>query len=195
MLEDKNGCITFVNSRIIEISGYSEEELIGKPSIILAAKESTDKVIEEMKKRPLGISSRYEAIFKSKDGLKIPMQVSGSPIFTDTKEFQGALVVLTDITELKRTELEIVKTKARLEYLLKSGPAIIYACEPRGDYLTTYMSENVRDILGHDPENFLYNHSFWVDGIPPEDRQRVTESFSKISISFSTKGWHSSMDA
>jgi PAS domain S-box-containing protein len=87
----------------------------------------------------------------------------------------------SEVQEVIKKELsEFKKTKARLEYLLKSGPAIIYACEPWGDYRTTFMSENVRDILGHDPEKFLYNHSFWVDGIHTEDRKRVTETFSLI---------------
>ncbi|MFW9906580.1 MAG: PAS domain S-box protein, partial [Candidatus Thorarchaeota archaeon] len=75
---------------------------------------------------------------------------------------------------------EFKNKKTRLEYLLKSGPAIIYACEPWGEFQTKFMSENVEDILGHDPNDFLYNPSFWEDGIHPKDKQRVTESFSQI---------------
>ncbi|MFX0209431.1 MAG: PAS domain-containing protein, partial [Candidatus Hodarchaeota archaeon] len=87
----------------------------------------------------------------------------------------------SEVKEAITNELaEFKRTKARLEYLLKSGPAIIYACEPWGDYQTKFMSENVKDILGYDPEKFFYNHPFWVDGIHPEDKQRVTKSFSKI---------------
>lgn len=89
--------------------------------------------------------------------------------------------ISSEVQEVIKKELsEFRKTKSRLEYLLKSGPAIIYACEPWDDYRTIFMSENVKDILGHDPEKFLYNHSFWVDGIHPEDRERVTETFSLI---------------
>ncbi|MFX0122714.1 MAG: PAS domain S-box protein [Candidatus Hodarchaeota archaeon] len=87
----------------------------------------------------------------------------------------------SEVQEVIKKEIsEFKRIKARLEYLLKSGPAIIYACEPWGDYQTKFISENVKDILGHDSREFLYNHSFWVDGIHPEDRKRVTESFSKI---------------
>ncbi|MFX1515491.1 MAG: PAS domain S-box protein [Promethearchaeota archaeon] len=87
----------------------------------------------------------------------------------------------SEVQEVIKKELsEIKRTKARLEYLLKSGPAIIYACEPWGNFQTKFMSENVRDILGFDSEDFLYNPSFWVDRLHPEDRQRATESFSKI---------------
>ncbi len=93
-------------------------------------------------------------------------------ISSETKE-----AIKTLITEL---EEEAYRTKTRLEYLLKSGPAIIYSCEPRDDYQTTFMSENVKEILGHNSEDFLYNPSFWFGGVHPEDRQRVIESFSKI---------------
>ena len=88
----------------------------------------------------------------------------------------------SEAREVIKKELSEVKgIKARFEYLLRSGPAIIYACEPWGDYQTKFMSENVKDVLGYDPQEFLYNNTFWVDGIHPEDKQRVTESFSKIS--------------
>ncbi|MHA2202399.1 MAG: hypothetical protein ACW991_01800, partial [Candidatus Hodarchaeales archaeon] len=71
-----------------------------------------------------------------------------------------------EVQEAIKKELsEFQETKARLEYLLKSGPAIIYACEPWGDNQTKFISENVKDILGHDPEEFLYNPSYWVDGV------------------------------
>jgi PAS domain S-box-containing protein len=81
---------------------------------------------------------------------------------------------------IKKELSEFEAIKARLEYLLKSGPAIIYACEAWGDCQTKFMSENVKDILGYDSEDFLYNPSFWVDKLHPEDREQATASFSKI---------------
>lgn len=87
------------------------------------------------------------------------------------------------ISEQKKTEKELIKTKKRLEYLLKSGPAIIYSCEPWGDYHKTYMSENVEEVLGYNAKEFLYNHNFWFSGVHPEDRQQAMSSFSKISES------------
>ncbi|MFX0207724.1 MAG: PAS domain-containing protein, partial [Candidatus Hodarchaeota archaeon] len=87
----------------------------------------------------------------------------------------------SEVQEVIKKELSELKgTKARLEYLLKSGPAIIYACEPWGDYQTKFMSENVKNILGYNSDDFLYNPSFWVDRLHPEDKQEATESFSKI---------------
>jgi PAS domain S-box-containing protein len=84
------------------------------------------------------------------------------------------------VKERKQIQDDLIKTKARLEYLLRSGPAIIYACEPWGDYQVNFMSENAKEILGYDPRNFQQNYSFWVERIHPEDKQRVTKSFSKI---------------
>lgn len=54
-----------------------------------------------------------------------------------------------EIQQRKQAQNDLIKTKARLEYLLKSGPAIIYACEPWGDCQTVFMSENVKEILGY----------------------------------------------
>lgn len=79
-----------------------------------------------------------------------------------------------------QTQNDLIKAQTRLSYLLQSGPAIIYACEPGGDYQTTFMSENVNKILGHRAHEFLYNHNFWFNRIHPEDRQRTVNFFSKI---------------
>ena len=83
--------------------------------------------------------------------------------------------------ERKRIEEELNKTKLRLEHLLTSSPATIYACKPKGDYQTTFMSENVKEISGYEAQEFLDNPKFWENAIHLEDRQHATASFYKIS--------------
>lgn len=53
--------------------------------------------------------------------------------------------------------------------LLAFSPAVIYTCQFGGDYRTTYLSDNVKKVLGYAPEDFLDDDHFWVDRIHPDD--------------------------
>ncbi|NJC87785.1 MAG: PAS domain S-box protein [Desulfuromonas sp.] len=54
-------------------------------------------------------------------------------------------------------------------YLLSASPAVIYTCKADDSYATTYISENVVDLLGYDPHDFLDDPRFWTDRVHPED--------------------------
>jgi PAS domain S-box-containing protein len=68
---------------------------------------------------------------------------------------------------------EPLETKARLEHLLASGPAAIYACKAEGNFAPTYISDNVKGLVGWEPRQFLENPRFWIKHVHPEDRRRV----------------------
>jgi PAS domain S-box-containing protein len=68
---------------------------------------------------------------------------------------------------------DLKKIQGRLEYLLSTSPAVIYTCEPIGDYRATFVSENIRDQLGYEPKEFVDKPEFWVNHIHPHDRRRV----------------------
>ncbi len=94
---------------------------------------------------------------------------------------QKVFALEKNIIESKMIEEELSKTKLRLEHLLSSSPAVIYACEPRGDYQTTFMSKNVKEILGYEAQEFINNSDFWENTLHPEDRQQAVTAFHKIS--------------
>jgi PAS domain S-box-containing protein len=79
-----------------------------------------------------------------------------------------------------QAEEELRKTKQRLQHVLTSSPAVIYACNPSGDCATTFISKNVKTELGHDSEDFVNDPHFWIDHIHPDDIQYVKDEFSKL---------------
>jgi PAS domain S-box-containing protein len=68
---------------------------------------------------------------------------------------------------------EPLETKARLGHVLGSGPAAIYSCEAEGNFVPTYISDNVEGLVGWEPRQFLDNPRFWIKHVHPEDRRRV----------------------
>jgi PAS domain S-box-containing protein len=76
-----------------------------------------------------------------------------------------------EIEQRRKKALE--KVEGRLHYLLSTSPAVTYTCEPAGDYTATFISENVTDQLGYQPDEFVEDPEFWVNHIHPHDRRRV----------------------
>jgi len=83
----------------------------------------------------------------------------------------------TSALEGRQKELE--QNEARLRHLLNSSPAVIYTASPE-DFGVTFMSGNVRSILGYEPAQFEREVSFWSRQIHPDDRDRVLYERSAI---------------
>ena len=77
-----------------------------------------------------------------------------------------------------RAQQELRKTQERVEFVLATCPAITYTCEVGGKWAATFISENVRNHLAYEPNQFLEDHNFWVEHIHPDDRERVLAGLS-----------------
>jgi len=72
---------------------------------------------------------------------------------------------------------EAMEIKARLEQVLASAPAAIYTCGAKGDFAPTYISDNVKGLVGWDARDFLADSRFWINHVHPEDLPRILEQF------------------
>jgi len=105
---DNNGLIQYANQSFSTISGYSNEELIGKDPIDIFVEEK-DKIIMESKAelRAQGISDLYQIPVKNKNGEIKWWAVSGAPNIDDNGNVLGTIGIHLDITEQKKLELEL----------------------------------------------------------------------------------------
>lgn len=94
-----------------------------------------------------------------------------------------ASAILGSLIERKDVEDDLFSTRARLQHLVAYGPAVIYSCGHLNDKGGTFISENVKTLLGYEPGAFMENENFWSERIHPEDRSRVLAELSNISSS------------
>jgi len=87
-----------------------------------------------------------------------------------------------DITDRKRAEQRILLANERLQYLLRYTSVIVYTTRSAGDYGTTFISNNIVDILGYAPADFLKKPSFWIDRIHLEDVHRIMSELPKLFL-------------
>ncbi|BAY79369.1 two-component hybrid sensor and regulator (plasmid) [Nostoc linckia NIES-25] len=87
---------------------------------------------------------------------------------------------LGGLIERKRVEQELGLANERLQYLLTSSPVVIYSSKTSGDFSTTFISKNVRAMVGYEAAQFIENPTFWLDRVHPEDFKLVSRKFSKL---------------
>ena len=116
---DKNGTITFVNEDAEKISGYTAEEMLGKPyTKIWRLVDEKGTALQE-KNRPFyralinSTNTEIETVSKlfllKKDGTRMAVTSNISPIMTDKKNVAGVLITFRDNT--KESEIDRMKTE------------------------------------------------------------------------------------
>jgi PAS domain S-box-containing protein len=86
----------------------------------------------------------------------------------------------SDITERKKAEEAVAAARARVEHLLSSSPAVIYSFKATGDYAPTFISRNVKELLGYDREEYLESPDFWRRCVHPEDLPRIEKDYARL---------------
>jgi len=100
-----DGTITSWNKGAERIYGYTPEEVIGKPISLLAPNNRTDEITEILEKIAKGESiEHYESERLAKDGRRLNVSISVSPLRDAKGDIVGASAIARDITAQKRAE-------------------------------------------------------------------------------------------
>jgi PAS domain S-box-containing protein len=101
--KDLDGVITAWNQGAERMYGYAPEEMVGKNIALLAERSDEIPQILERIKRGERIT-HYESVRVTKDGRRLQVSISMSPIRNPAGEIVGASAIARDITERKRAE-------------------------------------------------------------------------------------------
>jgi hypothetical protein len=170
------GIITAWNRGAEKVFGYSASEIVGQPMLLLLPPDRLEEESEILASIERGQSvEHFETVRLRKDGTKIDVSVTLSPIRDRNGVIAGASKIARDITEHKRGE-EALREK---EHLLSESQRIAYVgswtynLSDRGGRLT--WSEQMYKIHGVSPESFTPTVESLVGLIMPEDQLRTRE--------------------
>jgi PAS domain S-box-containing protein len=109
IITDTQDCVLYVNPQMTQVSGYSAEEMIGRPvEELLIPEEESETYRWRNQVRYQGVSEQYEMRLKRKDGRRFWAEVSGTPFRDDAGLVVGTLGAIMDVTERKRIQEELV---------------------------------------------------------------------------------------
>jgi two-component system cell cycle sensor histidine kinase/response regulator CckA len=177
---DARGVWKFVNAAWTEITGFTVAETLGRSFLTFVHPEDRLRHAEVF--QPL-IESRgeyfgHEARYLTKAGGFRWIEVFAQLTTDADGKVLGIFGTLTDITERKRADEELAATRARLEHLLISSPAVLYSVPAVSTYMITSISENVGRQLGYDVHEVLDDANFWLTRLHPADRERAKAAWA-----------------
>ncbi len=140
-----DGRITSWNAGATRIFGYEEQEVVGKPITIIVPPELHDKELEMLEKLRRGERvDHFETVRVAKDGRRVDISLTVSPIRDRLGRVIGASKVSRDITERKRHEelqkLLIGELNHRVKNTLATVQAIATQTVRSANSPTEFMS-------------------------------------------------------
>jgi diguanylate cyclase (GGDEF)-like protein/PAS domain S-box-containing protein len=100
--------IVYMNNRICEMTGYSQDELIGKDWSSLLDEKGSDFVNAINERRKDGLSDQYEISIRTKSGDALWVMVGGAPVYDAQGNVSGSMGVFTDISDRKESEKRLL---------------------------------------------------------------------------------------
>jgi len=115
-ITDKKGNITYVNDKFCQISGYKEDELIGKNHRVLKSDEHSDEFFENLWKTIVrGKTWQGEVKNFKKDGGYYWVNATIVPFLDEDKKPFKYISIRTDITNRKKVEEDLIESKKEAE--------------------------------------------------------------------------------
>ncbi len=191
--------LTSWNPAAENIFGYTAEEMIGNKIYVLIPPERMEEENFIISKIKQGENvDHYETERVRKDGRRLFVSLTVSPIYDNTGKIVGASKIARDITEQKRQEVELESYRRHLEDLvenrtaeLKEAVEKVKVSEERYENAASATSDGLWDwniktgqvyynpgyflMLGYQPEDFGQHSAIdvWQSLLHPEDRDQA----------------------
>ncbi|WP_026898195.1 PAS domain-containing sensor histidine kinase [Daejeonella oryzae] len=181
-LIDEKDKITFVNTKMAEILEYSAAEITGKEIYSFLDEEGKEIARNLMLKKKEDHAEERHFKYISKSGKAIWTNVSATPLFNEDGTYNGALAMVTDITDRKMFEQNL----ASKHESLKQAQAIARVGNWEIDLAHNIhtWSDEIYNIFGIKKADVIANEENFMGFCHPEDLkyayQRIDEGFKNL---------------
>lgn len=175
-----DGVIVTWNAAAERIFGYSAQEVIGKPITILIPPELLDQEPQILARLRRGDSiDHFETVRVRKDGTRVEISLSVSPVRNALGQIVGAAKIVRDITHQKHIEETLRQTNERFRTMADSAPVLIWMADQNKN--CTWFNRGWLDFTGRTLEQEV---GFgWLQNVHPDDvaacMQAYAEAFEK----------------
>ena len=127
-ITNSDGVFQYVNAAYAELLGYPPSDLLGRKPLEFTHKEDIPVLTHARNTRMAGESNTYEARLISRNGTANPVIISGVPYFRGGS-VAGTIAVITDISELKQKERELIRVSDDYERIFNVSREALFLVE------------------------------------------------------------------
>ncbi|MDG6243155.1 MAG: PAS domain S-box protein [Methanolobus sp.] len=172
-----DGKLTFVNSKIYDITGFSPEDILHKSCLVLIPAYEHAKFIEWI--RNTGTCPDEKMICRvdltTRDNRKIPVEMNTCLI--DYNDREARILIIRDLTERKHSEQLLKKERDRLENYLDVVGSIIGIVDR--DSRIIFVNKRGAEVLGK-PKDKIIGRNWFDDFLPESVRDRTRDAFFRV---------------
>jgi PAS domain S-box-containing protein len=175
---DIQGCYTYTNPRCQAIYDMSFEELLDNGWQNCIHPEDGELVLTHwLDYTREGGEYAMEYRLQISEGIVRWVNVSCSPMFSDSGELMGHVGTVRDVTERQQTQAALSTSEQQLRTLLENTPDIIIRTDKELRYV--YVNQAVERTQGQ-PVSFFIGKTSQEIGMPPELCQLWDETLHKV---------------
>jgi len=171
--------ILYANESYQRMSGYTQEEIIGKTPRILHGHGTNDEARAKIRRalkrwKPVVV----DLVNYKKDGTPFWVELSITPVADETGWFTHWVSIQRDITERRQTTERLRESEARYQRIAAKVPGMVYqfVMEPDTSFHFPFVSEGCREVFCLEPEQVMGDASLIVNLVHPEDAIGFLES-------------------
>ncbi len=172
------GKIIDVNQALMNMSGYSEEELIGK-NVLRFLTPYSKKIALKLMAFP--DEKPHEIEFLKKDGTIFFVEIQGKEILNSGEGVR--VVAVRDISDRRRSqELEklliatVTENQRTLATLMSNLPGMVYRSKNDRNWTMEFVSDGCMALTGYTPEDLIDNRRIsFSQIIHPDDQEELWE--------------------
>ncbi|NWF35302.1 EAL domain-containing protein [Mariprofundus sp. KV] len=152
----------------LDILAYIRENHPDCPSIMISGYADKKNTIEALRQ------GAVEYLEKPISAHELVHSIKHWIDFRDLKQENQRLQDFQAIYQrLKANEVQIRMANERLNFLLTSTSAVIYASGVSEQFPTTFISDNIKRLCGYDAETFTSHPGFRLECVHPDDLEHV----------------------
>ncbi|MEQ2528361.1 PAS domain S-box protein [Bacillaceae bacterium CLA-AA-H227] len=174
---DKTGKITNVNSKVMEILKYQNEDLTSNMLFTLFRKGEQEEIKKKFQNLRDGNNKDFETLMKSGEGKWIPVVITLVPIILD-QEFVGVFVIARNNSDIVAYQERIKKSQRSLVNTLRRQQGMTFKFIKIGDDFIHTLAEGALFYRLHGNSNQVLGKRL-ADFLPEKSAQSILGSFNE----------------